>query len=77
MSDEPYITATALAAYSTLSSRQLRRLATDPVHPLPAHRVGDRWLFRRSEFDAWVRERDAQRVPTRALQIALAIRGRR
>jgi hypothetical protein len=75
---EPLITAEALAAQTSLAPRTIRHLTTDPVHPLPVHRVGSRLLFKRSEFNSWLRERDARQAD-RPLspKLALALRGHR
>lgn len=76
--DDRYLTLAEMTEYSTFSERTLRRLAGDPVHPLPVHRVGSRLLYKRSEFDQWLREHE-ERAPARpidrAYKIALAIRG--
>jgi len=77
MSDR-YVRLDELAAYSSLSERNLRRYRDAPVHPLPCHRIGGCVLFKLSEFDAWLAEheqRTTTRTPDRAYQIALAIRG--
>lgn len=47
-----------LARYSSLSVRTLTRLMRDPVHPLPAHRIGRTVLVKRSDYDAWLHARD-------------------
>jgi len=74
-----YVRLDELAAYSSLSERNLRRYRDAPVHPLPCHRIGGCVLFKLSEFDAWLVEHEARsapaKVPDRAYQIALAIRG--
>jgi hypothetical protein len=76
MSDR-YVRLDELAAYSSLSPRNLRRYRDAPVHPLPCHRIGGCVLFKLSEFDAWLAEHEERtaRPPDRAYQIALAIRG--
>jgi Helix-turn-helix domain len=38
-----------------LSERTLRHFLTDSEHPLPAHRVGGKWLISRDEWDDWLR----------------------
>jgi excisionase family DNA binding protein len=79
MTEERYVSLAELAVYSTLSRRQLRRLTDAAIHPLPAHRVGARLLFKLSEFDTWVREQAGRRPAVRPLppKLALAVRGRR
>ena len=76
--DDRYLRPQEMAEYSSFSVRQLQRLAADPHHPLPVHRVGGRVLYKRSEFDQWLREHE-ERAPARpsdrAYRIALAIRG--
>ena len=51
---DPYFSISALASYSTLSTRLLRSFLTAPDHPLPHFRVGGRVLVKRSDFDAWI-----------------------
>ena len=78
MTDDGYLRLEGLAAYSSLSPRTLRDFTRDPHHPLPMHRVGRLLLFKRSEFDQWLREHDAQTPqtkPDRAYRLALAMRG--
>ena len=83
-SEDRYLRLTELAHYTSLSVRTLKRFIADPVHPLPAHRFTDRNIVvKRSEFDAWVREREhgpAREVVidtpiTPARRAALAIKG--
>jgi hypothetical protein len=56
-----YVDLHALAAYSGLSVRTLRKHIADPVHPLPTHHVRltgverGRVLVSLAEFDTWVR----------------------
>jgi hypothetical protein len=53
---DPFMSLKALSAYSSLSVRKLRQLIDrDPADALPACRVDDRVLVRRSEFDEWMR----------------------
>lgn len=54
MSD--YLTLKALAVYSGLSTRSLRRYLTHPVGPLPHFRINQKILVRREEFDTWMRQ---------------------
>lgn len=44
------------------SGRTIRAWIHDPVHPLPAYRVGGKLLFRWSEVQAWVRQHRVQPV---------------
>ena len=78
--EDGYVTQEVLAEYASLSTRTLRRLSADPVHPLPVHHVRGRRLYRKAEFDQWLREDEARRRgdDERVRQIAVAInRGRR
>lgn len=50
---DPYLSITALAAYSGLSRRKLRELLKDPVRPLPHYRIGAKILVKRGEYDGW------------------------
>ena len=43
------------AVYSGVSVGLLRRYLGHEAHPLPAHRVGGKWLVSRDDLDAWVR----------------------
>ena len=58
--DDRYLDLGGLVAYSTLSARTIRRYMADQAHPLPAHRLGGRVLFKRSEFDQWLRDRETR-----------------
>jgi predicted DNA-binding transcriptional regulator AlpA len=71
--DDRYCTPAELARYSTLSVRQLQRYSADREHPLPTHRLGTRVLYRRSEFDTWLRERESRMTSGRLA--AIRIRG--
>ena len=51
---DPYLTLQALADYSGLSQRTLRRKLKDPYNPLPHYACGDRILVRVSAFDRWL-----------------------
>ena len=52
---DPYLSLRALAIYSGLSVRTLRKALADSVHPLPHYRPGGgKVLVRRSEFDRWM-----------------------
>ena len=52
--EDKYLPLRALAAYSGLSTRTLRRLLRWPAAPLPFYRFGGKVLVRQSEFDAWM-----------------------
>ena len=75
---DPYLSLKALAGYSGISVRKLREHLTDPVHPLPCHRIGGKIVVRRSDYDAWagryrqVGDVDLDRVVAGALR---AVRG--
>lgn len=78
--EDGFVSPEGLAAYSSLSTRTLRRLSADPLHPLPVHFVGGRRLYRKGEFDRWLQEDEARRRgdDAQVRQIAIAIaRGRR
>lgn len=49
-----YLSLKALAAYSSLSARTLRKALKDPSHPLPHYKPNGKVLVRRSEFDEWI-----------------------
>lgn len=78
--DDRYLRPEEMATYTSLSERQLRRFSQDTAHPLPVHRIGGRVLYKRSEFDQWLREhedRQAPRAVDAAYHLALAVRGHR
>lgn len=54
-----YLRLADLVKYSTLSLRTINRYLADPVRPIPSHKIGGRVLVLKSEFDRWLRERDA------------------
>ncbi len=49
-----YLDLRSLAAYSSCSIRWLRDRLTDPLAPLPYHRIGGKILVRREDFDVWI-----------------------
>ncbi|MFQ5684897.1 MAG: helix-turn-helix domain-containing protein [Candidatus Binatia bacterium] len=52
---DPYLSLRALATYSGLSVRTLRKALADSAHPLPHYRPGgSKVLVRRSDFDRWM-----------------------
>jgi hypothetical protein len=59
--DDRYLDLDGLARYSGLSVSTLRRYLRDADHPLPHHhlrgagKARGRLLFRKAEFDDWVR----------------------
>jgi len=48
-----YLSLAELASYSGISGRKLRALKEDPLHPLACFKIGGKFYFRRSDFDAW------------------------
>jgi hypothetical protein len=71
---DPWLSLRALATYSGLAVRTLRKHLDDPTHPLPHYRVGGKILVRRGEYDAWalqyrrVGALDVDRIVDDALQ---------
>jgi excisionase family DNA binding protein len=55
MGCEPLINARAAAALLDASEKTVKRMAARGE--LPAFRVGNRWKFRASELDEWMRSR--------------------
>ena len=51
-----YLDLKALAGYSSCSVRWLRDRLTDPLAPLPYHRIGGKILIRRDDFDVWIQQ---------------------
>lgn len=51
-----YLDLKALAGYSSCSVRWLRDRLTDPLAPLPHHRIGGKILIRREDFDVWINQ---------------------
>ena len=49
-----------LTQYATVSERTIRCWIRLPVDPLPAARVGAKFLVRRSEFDRWLERHRAE-----------------
>ena len=43
------------AKYGCLGVRTLQNYLKDPIRPLPARRVGGRWLIHQDDLDAWLR----------------------
>lgn len=54
VSEHGYLTLEALAAYSGLSVRTLRRFLHRQTAPLPYYTPGGKVLVKRSDFDAWI-----------------------
>lgn len=53
-SEDRYLDLRRLSQYSCLSVRTLRAYLSLPVDPLPAYRIGNKLLVRKSEFVAWI-----------------------
>lgn len=51
-----YLDLKDLAVYSSCSVRWLRDRLTDPLAPLPHHRIGGKILIRREDFDVWINQ---------------------
>lgn len=51
-----YLDLKALSGYSSCSVRWLRDRLTDPLAPLPYHRIGGKILIRREDFDVWINQ---------------------
>lgn len=65
-SHDYYMTTDEVMAYLHINLRTVYRLIDRRVNPLPAHRVGRQWRFRKSEIDAWLLAGDknaSRRVP--------------
>jgi excisionase family DNA binding protein len=68
---DPYLSIRALATYSGLSVRTIKRHLASASHSLPHFKVGRRVLVRRSDFDVWMQEwrraeSEAERLVRRA-----------
>lgn len=80
---DPYLTLDELAQYAGISRRQLERFIRDPVHPLPAYRVGKAVRVRKSDYDRWLAERQEPATTAGAdlsdddRRIAMQLRGYR
>jgi Helix-turn-helix domain len=76
MALDPYLTLEALATYSGMPQRALRRaINAAPDLALPCYRIGTRIVVRRSEFDRWVEQHRHRGRPS--LEKALAELGLR
>lgn len=67
-----YLSLRALASYSGLSTRTLRRYLTHSFAPLPHYRVQQKILVSPAEFDTWLRQfkqsgEDVSRIVDKAL----------
>jgi hypothetical protein len=62
---DPYLSLRALAQYSGLSSRTLRKFIerNPPAQALPCYRLEGKILVRRSEFDQYMQQYRAQGRP--------------
>jgi hypothetical protein len=68
---DPFMSLGALATYSGLSTRTLRRLIElPPDEALPCYRLPGRVLVRRSEFDAWIERYRSRGRPSLARALA-------
>ena len=86
-SDDRYLTLAELAQYAGFSIRQLQRFIAgrlesgQPVAPLRAYRVGKAVRVRKSDYDRWLADRQADAGHVGAdlsdddRRIALALRG--
>jgi excisionase family DNA binding protein len=74
--EDRYLRLPELARYSTLLVRTLQRCIAEPVYPLPAHRFGRLVLVRKTEFDAWVRTREARAAAVAPAEEPLTLRRR-
>jgi hypothetical protein len=71
---DPFMPLRALATYSGLSIRTLRRFVElPPGEALPCYRLPGKVLVRRSEFDAWIERYRSRGRPS--LERALAVLG--
>lgn len=63
---DPYLSLRALAGYSGLSVRTLRKFLerTPPAQALPCYRLAGKVVVRRSEFDAYMQQYRSQGRPT-------------
>jgi len=52
----------ALEQYACVSERTLRTWIHRPIDPLPAARVGNKILIRRSSFDGWLETHNVQAI---------------
>ena len=51
-----YVSLRELSNRLGLSPRTIRAWVRDPVHPLPAYRVGGKLLFKWAEVERWLEE---------------------
>ena len=85
--DDRYLTLAELSQYAGFSRRQLERFIAgkldsgQPVAPLRAYRVGKAVRVRKSDYDRWIADRQADAATVGAglddadRRIALALRG--
>jgi hypothetical protein len=52
--DDYFLSMSALAKATNLSTKTLRGHLSDPIHPLPHYRPGSKVIVRWSEFLSWV-----------------------
>lgn len=51
-----YMSLASASEYSALSRRVLHRHIHSPIKPLPAFKIGGKWLIKRSDFDRWAEQ---------------------
>lgn len=51
---DQYFDLSGLSKHLSLSPRQLRYLIRDASHPLPAIRIGGKYLFKAAEVQDWI-----------------------
>ncbi len=54
MSEEKWFTVEEICAYLQVTKDTIYKWISN--RDMPAHRVGKRWMFKRSEVDAWIKE---------------------
>lgn len=51
-----YMSLASTSVYSGMSMRMLHRHIHSSIKPLPAFKIGGKWLIKRSEFDRWAEQ---------------------
>lgn len=51
-----YMSLASAAEYSGLSRRVLHRHIHNSIKPLPAFKIGGKWVIKRSEYDRWAEQ---------------------
>jgi excisionase family DNA binding protein len=54
VSDEKWLTVEEIGSYLRVTKDTIYKWIGH--RDMPAHRVGKRWMFQRSEVDAWIKE---------------------